>query len=108
MREMIERVAEAIWWRRQEAFHPTKTPWEAASDHNKFYYRDFARLVLDAIEDAGYVVVPTEPTEAMLQAGRECNPFGGTHENWTPGQIVASTCWRAMIAAALTPEPVSE
>ena len=35
----------------------------------EFHYADCARAVLTALSAAGFVVVPREPTEAMLIAG---------------------------------------
>lgn len=35
-----------------------KTKWEDLSDSDKYYYADLVQPVLDAIETAGYVLVP--------------------------------------------------
>lgn len=53
--------------------------------------KELARAALTAIEAAGYVVVPREPTEAMLNAGYATNDY---HE--APPEKM----WQAMIAAA--------
>lgn len=52
--------------------------------------------------DAAEVVVPREPTEAMLRAGGTCQPFMTKPDEkpWRPGQITAAAVYRAMIAAA--------
>jgi len=56
-------------------------------------YMPEARAALTAIREAGYAVVPVEPTEKMLEAGWRILPdmLGGD----APGEV-----YRAMIAAA--------
>ncbi|MFO1080814.1 MAG: hypothetical protein U1E23_09340 [Reyranellaceae bacterium] len=63
-----------------------------------------ARAVLAAIEAAGWRVVPTKPTEAMVIAGynMQCSPW---RANWnrggaTPELYVARNIWKPMLAAA--------
>ncbi len=51
----------------------------------------YAQASLTAIEEAGYVVVPREPTEAMLDAGYEATGY----------PVGIEGAWQAMIAAAL-------
>lgn len=56
---------------------------------------DLAQAALTAITEAGFVVCPREPTDAMLEAGHNlliehgCNPLTGD----------AELCWEAMINA---------
>lgn len=42
----------------------------------------------------GYVIVPVEPTEAMVEAGEECEYFEGEQE------ATCADLWEAMIQAA--------
>ena len=42
----------------------------------------------------GYVIVPVEPTEAMIEAGEECEYFEGEQE------ATCADLWEAMIKAA--------
>lgn len=58
--------------------------------------RDEVEAALTAITEAGYALVPVEPTDAMLEAGHDlltehgCNPLTGD----------AELCWEAMISAS--------
>jgi hypothetical protein len=56
-----------------------------------------AQAALTAIEAAGYVVVPKEPTEAMVDAG--LSEDGGGHDDPCNRSIQASA-YKAMIEAA--------
>lgn len=51
-------------------------------------YEDTAQAALDAISEAGFVIVPKEPTEAMIEAG---GPWGAKY---------ASEAYKAMIEAS--------
>jgi hypothetical protein len=53
---------------------------------------DIVRSVLSCIEEEGMVVVPREPTEAMLMAGAYDEYSGHT-------EMAAAITWRAMLAA---------
>jgi len=57
-----------------------------------------AAAVERAIADAGMVVVPAEPTEAMIEAGHGAVVFDESYSN-SEYQQSPDTCWRAMIAA---------
>lgn len=58
----------------------------------------FAQAALTAITEAGYVICPREPTEAMQWAGWRAKDaiFSGDAEP----MIAPSACYRAMISAA--------
>jgi hypothetical protein len=63
-----------------------------------------ARAAIDAhkaaLAEAGYVIVPREPSVAMLVAGRI---VGTNHRRMEPRRLEArdaGTCWQAMIGAA--------
>ena len=70
-----------------EALMRAIDPWIIGS----FGCADAARGIRAALAEAGYVIVPREPTEAMLAAGYVAS--------W-PDVEVLSDCWRAMVAAA--------
>lgn len=69
-----------------------------AKDTSYFFenYSRQADAVLDAINDAGYVVVKKEPTSPMVEAGVESMTLG-IHNK---GALV-SEIWRRMLAASL-------
>lgn len=56
-----------------------------------------AAAALEAAQPEGWVLVPREPTDDMVEAGGSCKPF---MQNWTPGQITAAAIYRAMLSAA--------
>lgn len=58
------------------------------------------KAALQAIHDAGFAVVPREPTEAMFEAG-----FDATSVELHPGEHPddvnnPAVCWRAMLSAS--------
>ena len=63
---------------------------------------EIARACLSSIEEAGMVVVPREPTDAMIDAGNE----KAIAPVYVAGDEMPSAddCWRAMVAAALAGE----
>jgi len=59
-----------------------------------------AARALKAIHDAGFVVVPKEPTEAMLNAsGCECG-MGAPEGYGDPNELYIANDYKAMIQAA--------
>lgn len=93
MSEMIERVlAPAIY----EEFCRGQ-PWEEATEGWQKSMRESARAAVSALEKAGYAIVPREPTEAMLKAGRDVAPHWHDDPMTPPIEY-----WQAMIAAAPT------
>jgi len=60
--------------------------------------RELAAGVLAALAEAGYVIVPREPTEAMVNAAPE----------WGKVDFYPSDIWRAMIAAGLRARVAAE
>ena|SRR5690242_8454900 len=93
--EMIERVARALCQRNcghiggpdAESLVPGKKNW--------VFHTDDARAGFAALEEAGYVIVPREPTEAMVDAARDPRVANGS-----PISKGAHEVWRAMIGAA--------
>jgi hypothetical protein len=73
-------------------------PWETAGERDREDYRGHARSVLSCLEENGMVVVPREPTEEMVDAGK--NELAGF--DWVDGEkpIPAKAIWRDMLAAA--------
>lgn len=49
---------------------------DGADSDGRVIWDTSAQAALQAIHDAGYAVVPREPTEAMLQAVVDANVFG--------------------------------
>ncbi len=71
--DLVERVALAI----------ADDDWDGyGCIHNKVEYRLMARRAIAAIEAAGYVIVPREPTESMIDAGAIYADCNGAHGAW--------------------------
>lgn len=73
MNEMIERVAKAMFAHAKAA--PESDIRERDFSDMQADEQDFAiglaRAAIEAIEKMGFVIVPREPTEAMIHAGSE-------------------------------------
>lgn len=65
---------------------------------------DGATVFLDILREAGYVVVPREPTEAMIEAAEHGYAGHRGHER-CDGYTDLAEVYCAMIAAAETEEP---
>ena len=70
------------------------------TDDGQEAYLFAAEIALQAIHDAGFAVVPREPTEAMFEAG-----FDATSVELHPGEHPddvnnPAVCWRAMLSAS--------
>ena len=76
MDEIVEKVARKIYEAEVETdpntfhlFKPSDTePWNGFPEHWKDNYMRAARAIIAAFEEAGWCVVPVEPTEEMLLA----------------------------------------
>lgn len=71
-----------------------------ASPDGPYAHEWAAQAALQAIHDAGFAVVPREPTEAMFEAG-----FDATWVELHPGEHPddvnnPAVCWRAMLSAS--------
>jgi hypothetical protein len=96
MTDLIQTIARAMWdWTAPETEHD----WRGDERHQLYF--DGAQAAITALHDAGYAIVPREPTEAMLEAGTfeaEC-----CTDDWTsaaaclPGHV-----YKGMIRAATT------
>lgn len=64
-------------------------------DHCMDLYSEEARHVVTALHDAGYAIVPVEPTEAMRTSGGE-SMQAAREDDWRDD---ASDIYRAMINA---------
>lgn len=95
MSEMIERVARAV----DDALPPH---WTDGPEENREACLAIARAAFAEIDAAGFVIVPREPTEAMLNGARDWSvkEYGGV-DRIGVGKDGASGYWRAMIDAAL-------
>jgi hypothetical protein len=87
MSEMVERVAEAIYFSRQR-----NKPWVALGQH-KVIYLKAARAAIEAMR---------EPSDAMLMVSQ------GVFMNPGNGYKREGSDWDRIIDAALTPSPTSE
>lgn len=104
LRELMARAIADGWhdpiarWNAAAHLPPhRRPPW----DGEMHIWLPIADAALAAIEASGtHVVVPVEPTKEMYSAGGKSEPFMPMDgRSWTPGQIVAATVWRAMLAA---------
>ncbi len=59
---------------------------------------DAAKAALKALEEAGYVIVPKEPTDEMVSAGQKPNRTIHDHSYLTAHSV--ETRYKAMIQAA--------
>lgn len=66
-----------------------------------YHETEFSDAVISALEAAGYVVVPKEPTEAMLDAASRARPYR-EDSGERDGEVDSNSemTWHAMIAAA--------
>ena len=81
-----------------------KTPEDILAEYSMTNYAG-AKSMIAALDAAEYVIVPKEPTDEQRRAGGACRPFLDPDNmpeplEWTPGQIVALSCYRAMLATA--------
>ena len=82
--ELIETMAKAIYLWGCEDF---PSEWMMLPNTYKAELHDQAKAALSAIEDAGFVVVPKEPTEGLLQTFDD-----------TLLRMIAGPIYKAMIA----------
>ena len=78
---------------KQEPIVEAVARWLNTGGANVPEYRGHAMDLIEALEKAGYVIVPRKPTEAML--GGRTDPRGGHFE--ATGVQMRRTIWRAMI-----------
>lgn len=81
----------------ERGFHPTRRV-------NEAMLRADAALLAEPRSEGvkdGWVMVPREPTAKMICAADEAG-WSGYTGTWT---IAPDKCWRAMLAAAPSPEP---
>lgn len=87
---------------RHDGYGEVMPCWAAARRERKSSYRKSADAVLRALDAAGLVVVPRDPTEAMMNAGYR--KVGKMHYEPTASAQGwgehATDIYRAMIAAA--------
>lgn len=87
-------MARAMWAAREETFEPRlrrMTPDAIDMQSGAFaIVALMAGAALQALSEAGYVVVPKEPTEAMIEAERALHGYSGDR---------TASAYRAMISA---------
>lgn len=101
----IETLAQRLHFK-SEHFDPSgEPPWEELSEHQKEFWRlcvssllEERQPVLTVMASAGYVMVPKEPTEAMVDA---------ITDDWKArlNEAQVEALYRAMIDAATNPAP---
>jgi len=102
--KLIEAMARAAFERRHKGARNCYA-WDDFWEENEYqrtHYMNEAQAALAAIEAAGFMVVPVEPTEAMVHQGGSAfdHPslyMGGPSHT---GKRKADAIYRAMIAAA--------
>lgn len=79
---------------------PTNIIAEAIRGADKrYFFEDYtaqARAVTEALRQRGMVIVPGDPTEPMMEAGRNSLTYGAQR----PADLLRNT-WRAMVKAGL-------
>lgn len=101
MSEMIERVAKAHAFARRSRHDQARDAehyWENMGHETQATEVVAARAVLEAIEKAGFVIVPREPSEEMLCAAERFVVYDPDTEGVIEG---AADVWQAMIDKAL-------
>lgn len=53
--------------------------WDELTSFDRIAFKRDAQASLDAITEAGFVIVPREPTKEMLKAGARRSPPHGTY-----------------------------
>jgi len=88
-KQLIEVIATGIW--NGEKFHTeNRGVYKSMSDEQKVLAHRRAEKALKAINEAGFVVVPKEPTEAMKHIGHVC----------LIDNCISTEIYKAMIGAA--------
>jgi hypothetical protein len=100
--QIIETMARAIVIDRNGA---NCLPWSRLpASHQKPYLSD-ATAALSALEAAGLVVVPVEPTPAMLAAGINASPNAAPSETRHAWSAASGDIYTAMTKAAQEEKP---
>lgn len=94
--EAIARAIEPCWFGETDGKHPL----DNFPDQHKVYQhaaRTSAQAALTAITEAGYAVVPVEPTKAMQRDGGQ--EYAMTHQRPNIAEANARAIYRAMLKA---------
>lgn len=81
--DLIEAVARAILAERYQLENGrlnTNISWETIDENTRVRYLDQARAALSVIENAGFVLMPKEPTEEMLTDAALRHPDGDMYD----------------------------
>lgn len=69
------------------------------NDNCSHYYREEAEIIITALTEAGYAIVPVEPTEAMVEAPAiEADEYYFATQQRANDHV--ASIYRAMISAA--------
>lgn len=112
MDEVVDLISRAIYQKSRGLAPPDRPPSNDVERAGWGKWCDFGRAVANALAEAGYAIVPREPTEAMMQAAeppfREINAILAEHEighgrgpiAYPDGKPPLVHAWRAMVDAA--------
>ena len=98
---LVERLAAGLFEKyRIEECEPPEITFQEHAVHDDLhqFYLDAVTLLLSEIEKAGWVVVPREPTEEMLDAGTAVDVRDP--DGWSTCAYELEEIWPAMIAAS--------
>jgi len=95
-KQLIEVIATGIW--NGEKFHTdNRGVYKSMLDETKVLSHRRAEAALKAINDAGFVVVPKEPTKAMINAsGCECG-MGAPEGYGDPNELYIANDYKYML-----------
>lgn len=97
MTDLRESVARAIW---DKDFRPMPA-WDEMTWPEKLGYQKMASAALRALAEAGFVIMPREPTDEILGAMLTAhNAFEGDHLAGNP-LLWMRPAYRAAVAAAM-------
>lgn len=107
--KLIERVARAIYERHWSVLPEASRPaWPGDTGPDVWMF--YAEAALSAIEQAGLVIVPRKPSEAMIDAA-SLEPMPEEYWHATileQGRLAAKAHYIAMISTALTENRVEQ
>ncbi len=98
---LIERIAARVYGD-VCSMHFPEASWETAGEGNRAIWRAAIRAgLLSALAEAGYVIVPRDPTEALIEVGYQVFVNAGvTDDPLDADKLTVAAIWRAMVEAA--------
>ena len=91
------RAKDVAWKDADNVLFVAPANWSEKPPSPTEYYRNIAQAALSALEAAGYVVVPREPTEKMLALHKD---MSGNELCWDANAEVVGRVWSIMLEAA--------